>query len=111
MTTEQATEIASSPEVLAVISGEQASEIFAEVSAESLTETQAEALVEAVQDAPTEVRESFEEELNVYQGSFDNYVAIGSTIPIGERRILNVVTATLFVMSAPVPVASKSAKR
>lgn len=110
LTTEQATEIASNPEVLAVISGEQASEVFAEVSAEALTEAQAEALIEAVQDAPTEVREAFEEELDVYQGSFDNYVAIGSTIPIGERRILNIVTATLFVMSAPVPVAGKSAK-
>lgn len=111
LTQEQATELVTNPQVLNAISGEQASELFAEVSAEQLTTEQAEELVAAVQYAPEEVRESFEEELDVFQGAFDTYVPIGSKVSVKERRILNAVTATLFVLSAPVPVTTASASK
>ena len=111
LTQEQATELVTNPQVLSAISGEQASELFAEVSAEQLTTEQAEELVAAVQYAPEEVRESFEEELDVFQGAFDSYVPIGSKVSVKERRILNAVTATLFVLSAPVPVTTASASK
>lgn len=111
LTQEQAVEVVTNPDVIQNITGEQATELFSEVSANELTEAEGEAIVEAVQDAPVEVREAFETELDVFQGSFDNYVPIGSVVSVKGRRILNAVTATLFVLSAPVPTASASAKR
>jgi hypothetical protein len=56
---------------------------------EALTETQLEELVVAVQSAPDEVRESFEEEIDIFgSGAVDSYVPLGSTVPVGTRRAL-----------------------
>lgn len=91
ITTEQV-EILTSPEVF-----------------EQLTESQLEAVVETLSSASDEVKELFEESIDVFSGKVDNYVPLGSNISVGKRRVLNAVTATLFVMSAPIPVASASA--
>jgi hypothetical protein len=111
LTQEQAIELVTNPQVLSAISGEQASALFSEVSAEELTTEQAEELVAAVQYAPEEVRETFEEEIDVFQGAFDNYIPTGSKVSVKGRRILNAVTATLFILSAPVPVTTASASK
>jgi len=100
---EVATELATSAAVIQNISAEQATEIFASVPVEELSLTEAAAIVDAVQDAPTEVRESFEEEINVFAGVFDNYVATGSTIDVGTRRsviAVNLVTNTVALAAA-----------
>ncbi len=111
LTQEQATELVTNPQILDAISGEQASELFSEISVEELTTEQAEELVASVQYAPEEVREAFEEEIDVFQGAFDNYIPTGSKVSVKGRRILNAVTATLFVLSAPVPVSTASASK
>jgi len=49
------------------------------------------------------VRESFEEEINVFAGVFDDYVAVGSTIDVGTRRsviAVNLVTNTVAMAAA-----------
>jgi hypothetical protein len=94
-----ATQLATSSEVLSAVTGEQASEIFAEVSVSALTPEQAEAVVEAVQSAPTEVREAFEEQINVFGGKFDNYVPVGSKISVSERRTVVAVTVVSSVIA------------
>ena len=88
VSSEQATELATNPEVLAEATAEEATEIFEALIVGDLSEEQLIALVAAVQDAPLAVRESFEAEVNVFGGGVDTYVPIGSTVPVGTRRTL-----------------------
>ena len=93
------------------VTSEEAEQIFAQIVEEELTEEQGAEIVEAVQSAPTEIRKSFEKKINVFSGVFDTYVPTGSTITVAERRILNGVTAILFVLPAPVPVSAVSRRQ
>lgn len=102
---EQATAIATDPEALQDITAEQASEVFNALPLDTLTDQQLDALVEAVQDAPTEVREAFEETINIFDGAVDSYVPIGSTVPISTRRL--VIAAGAMLAAAPVPSARR----
>ena len=85
---EQATELATDPEVLAEVTAEEATEIFEALVVDDLTQEELVALVAAVQDAPVAVRESFEASVNVFGGGVDTYVPIGSTVPVKTRRTL-----------------------
>ena len=106
ITEDQATEIATSAEVLSSIDGEQAAEIFAEIPIDDITEEQALEIISAVQDAPTEVRSSFEEEINIFgSGSLNTYVPLGSSINVGQRRA--VIAAGAVIAVAPVAGASR----
>ena len=67
---------------------------------ESLDEETLAAVSEALSEAPEEVKEEFEAEVNVFSGSFDNYVPSGSNIDVGERRTLVAVTATVSAAAA-----------
>jgi hypothetical protein len=95
ITSDQATEIASSPEVLAAITETQAEELFEQIEVEELTDTQLEAFTEAIQEAPTEIKEAFEKTIDIFGSQFDNYVPTGSNIPVGERRTLVAAGALL----------------
>ena len=95
ITSDQATEIASSPEVLAAITETQAEELFEQIEVEELTDTQLEAFTEAIQEAPTKVKEAFEKTIDIFGSQFDNYVPTGSNIPVGERRTLVAAGALL----------------
>lgn len=97
ITEEQAFELATSPAVLENLTQEQASEVFDAVVVDNLTDAEATALVEAVQEAPTEVRASFEAEINVFGGKTDTYVPLGSTIPVSQRRALIAIVTVSFV--------------
>lgn len=101
-----ATELATSPEVLQAVSGEEASGIFSAVEVSELTNELAAELVDAVQDAPKEVRQAFEAEINVFEGSFDTYTPIGSKVDVGTRRVVVAASAAMF--AAPAPSASSS---
>ena len=106
ITEDQATEISTSAEVLSSIDGEQAAEIFAEIPIDDITEEQALEIISAVQDAPTEVRSSFEEEINIFgSGSLNTYVPLGSSINVGQRRA--VIAAGAVIAVAPVAGASR----
>jgi hypothetical protein len=100
ITAEEATAVATNPEALATITAEEATEVFDAIVLDDLTDTQLEQLVEAVQDAPTEVRESFEEEIDIFSGAVDNYVPIGSTVPVKTRRALIAIAAVALAAPA-----------
>jgi hypothetical protein len=102
VTEDQATELATSTKVLQSVDGEQATEIFDAVDIGAVTPEEAAQLVEAVQDAPAEVREAMESEINVFQGAIDTYVPLGSSIPIGTRRVLIAMAACAMVAPAPI---------
>jgi hypothetical protein len=95
ITSDQATEIASSPEILAAITETQAEELFEQIVVEELSDTQLEAFTEAIQEAPTEIKEAFEKTIDIFGSEFENYVPTGSNIPVGERRTLVAVGALI----------------
>jgi hypothetical protein len=99
-TQEQATALASSPEVLAVITQEQATQIFEALDVAELSDAQTEELIAAVQSAPTAIRESFESTIDIFKNALDTYVPVGSNIPVGERRTLIAITAGITLAGA-----------
>jgi hypothetical protein len=101
VTAEQAVALATSPAALAVITAEEATQVFEALILDDLSDTDLVQLVSAVQDAPTEVRESFEESINVFGGAVDTYVPIGSTVPVGTRRALIAITIMTSLMVIP----------
>jgi hypothetical protein len=99
-TEEQATVLASSPEVLAVITAEQAQQIFEVLDVGALSDTQTEELIAAIESASTEIREEFEDTIDIFGEGLDDYTPTGSTIPVGERRTLIAVTAGITLAAA-----------
>jgi hypothetical protein len=111
----QATELATSAKVLESIDGEQASAVFNAIVVSEVSEEAGAAISEALAEAPTDVKESFEEEINVFAGVFDTYEPLGSTINVGQRRsviAVNLVTSTVALAAAagaiPTPGSSPS---
>jgi hypothetical protein len=111
----QATELATSAKVLESIDGEQASAVFNAIVVAEVSEEAGAAISEALTEAPTDVKESFEEEINVFAGVFDTYTALGSSIDVGTRRsviAVNLVTSTVALAAAaggiPTPGSSPS---
>jgi hypothetical protein len=102
ISSDQATQLATSAAVLENVTGDQATEIFATIDTGELTGEQAAAIVEAVQEAPTEVREAFEAEINVFEGGFDNYIPTDSVVSVGVRRVVVAATTVSFILPAPV---------
>ena len=92
ITADQATELASNPDVLAVITSDQAEEIFSTIDVTELDNTQIAELTEAIQNAPLAVQKAFEATIDIF-GGFDDYVPTGSNIPVRERRTLIAIAA------------------
>jgi hypothetical protein len=97
---DQATELATSAKVLDSIDTSQAAEIFAEIPVGDLTSEQEAALVAAVSDAPTEIKNTFEAEIDVYGGGLDEYVPVGSNLDVGGRRTLIATTTAISTIAA-----------
>lgn len=57
-------------------------------------------VIEQLNNAPDEVKQQFEETVNVFDGRFDSYIPSGSKVPVGTRRALIAISATLFVAPA-----------
>jgi hypothetical protein len=92
--------LATSPQVLATVSTEEAAQIFKALDVDELTDAQVDQLVEAVQNAPEAVREEFEDNVDIFKSGLDDYVPVGSTIPVGTRRTLVAVTAGITLAAA-----------
>jgi hypothetical protein len=88
----EAESLAQSERVLESIDGEQATEIFAAIELDGLTDAEGAEIVDAVQNADDDVRGAFEDELNIFEGQFDEYVALNSKIDVGERRTVVAVS-------------------
>jgi hypothetical protein len=100
VTPTQALSVALASETLQTLTASQATEIFASLPVNELSDTQIEEITAAVQDAPTEVRAAFEEKVDVFKAGFDDYVPLGSNIPVGTRRTLIAVTAGITLAAA-----------
>ena len=104
---QEATLLATTPDVLAVVTQEEAVAIFDAINLSELSEVEALALVDAVQDASAEVREAFEDEIDVFAGSSDTYVPLGSSVPINTRRVI-IASAALVITGTPAPTRRKA---
>jgi hypothetical protein len=100
LSSDQAVSIASTPEVLAAITQDQAEQIFEELVVEEITVEQADELVAALNEAPTKVKKAFQDTINVFAGVFDSFQMVGQTIPVGQRRTLVAVSNTLVAVGA-----------
>lgn len=100
ITEEMAETLATSPEVLAAITGDEATEIFDSIQPSELTEEAKSEITEAVQNAPEEVKNAFEGEINIYSEGFDDYVPVGSNIDVGARRTLLAATTAMATATA-----------
>jgi hypothetical protein len=100
LSSDQAVSIASTPEVLAAITQDQAEQIFEELVIEEITVEQADELVAVLNEAPTKVKKAFQDTINVFAGVFDSFQMVGQTIPVGQRRTLVAVSNTLVAVGA-----------
>jgi hypothetical protein len=100
VTADQAVSLATNTEVLAVVTAEQATEIFETLDVTELDNTELDALVDAVQDAPTQVRNAFEKTINVFDDGLGDYVPLGSNVPVDTRRTLIAVAAGAATVAA-----------
>jgi hypothetical protein len=103
VTTDQAVDVITDPEVLAAVPVEVAQAIFEAIVPSELSDQQVLDITEAVQDASEEVREAFEETIDIFGEGFDTYEPRGSTISVAQRRAVVAVTAVLLAVPAPVP--------
>lgn len=76
-------------------------ELFAALDEAALTPAEGDALVAAVQDAPVSIRALFEDQVNIFAGATDSYIPLGSTVPVGTRRVIIITTGLLVAMPAP----------
>ncbi len=77
---------------------ETVSEIFAAIEPDQFTDEQKTELSAALTEAPAEIKEAFEEEIDIYGDGFDDYVPTGSSIDVGTRKtVLAAVAATATI--------------
>lgn len=85
------------------LTSEQVQELFESLEIEELTTEELKELVVVLQDAPDDVKEAFEESVNVFDEAFNDYVPSGSTITVAQRRTVIGATAVLFILPVPLP--------
>lgn len=110
LTEEDIFEIVASVELLLVLDFEEASEVFDALDSSSLSQEEKIEIIAAVQNAPDEVREAFEEEINIYTDGFDQYIPLGSNIDVGTRRSLLAVTAATATLAVGATVAASGTR-
>ena len=101
----QATELATSSKVLESINEVQATAVFDAIVSSQVSADDGASIVEAVQEAPVEIKKAFEEQINIFEGVFDSYVAINSSIDTSSRRSLIAVTAAIATIAANMAIA------
>lgn len=91
---QEAKALATNADVVESATPEQAKEIFNAIAVSELSEEDAQKVIEAVQEAPKEVRNAFEEEIDIFgSGKFDTYVPLGSSVSVSQRRVIVAATA------------------
>ena len=95
--------ILSSP-AFSKIDSDSANEIIDNIEFGELSDAETAQVVEALNTASDDVKQHFENQINVYSGQFDAYVPSGSTVTVAQRRVLVAVAAAT---SIAVPTASR----
>lgn len=99
LTPPRALELVSNMQVVTNITAPEAAILYELVKNESLNQSQITALTDAIQNAPMDIRDTFEQTMDLYGIGFDTYVPLGSRVPIGTRRALVVISMVSMVLS------------
>jgi hypothetical protein len=99
--TEESISAVFSEEILNELSDDQVTELIDAIVPSELSDDQALALSEALTNAPDNVKQEFEQQVDVFGGKFDTYVPTGSAVSVGARRVLVAAAAASFAMPAP----------
>jgi hypothetical protein len=105
---QQAIALVVSVQTLSAISADQATEVFAAIPVNDLSEEQKSQITEAIQNAPEEVKQAFEQEINIYEAGFDDYVPVGSNIDVGDRRTIIAVSTVISTLTTAAAVSGAS---
>ena len=106
LSTEQATQLVASVEILSAVTPEQAQQLFEQVEETQLSESMASVISEALNDpsVPAEVKEAFEEAINIFGNEgFDTYVPVDSAVSVAVRRTIIAGTTILVALPSPAP--------
>lgn len=76
-------------------------DLISNESFEQIPDEAKEAISIALSDQDNEVKETFEEEINIFEGGFDEYIPADSNVPVKTRRVLVVATTAAFVLPSP----------
>lgn len=74
---------------------------------EELTEEQVEAVANAMTGAPPKVKKVFEETVDIFGAGLNDYVPVGSKIPVRQRRLIVAATTLVFVIPTATPTAAR----
>ncbi len=97
---QQALQQVTNPSVVESLSTAEATVLFAALDEESVTDDQAALIVQALEEAPDEVKEAFEENVNVFSSIWSSYKMVGQTITVAERVTLVAVANTMGAATA-----------
>jgi hypothetical protein len=97
---QQALQQVTNPSVVESLSTAEATVLFAALDEESVTDDQAALIIQALDEAPDEVKEAFEENVNVFSGIWSSYKMVGQTITVAERVTLVAVANTMGAATA-----------
>jgi len=100
MSNQQILQQAINPSVVESLSTIEAEVLFASLDEESVTEDQAALIIQALDEAPDEVKQAFEENVNVFSGLWSSYKMVGQTISVAERVTLVAVANTMGAATA-----------
>ena len=107
LSTEQATQLVASPEILSAVTPHQSQPLFQQVEETQLSEAMASVIANALNDpsVPVEVKEQFEEAINIFgNDGFDQYVPVDSAVTVAVRRTIIAGTTILVALPSPAPV-------
>ena len=107
LSTEQATQLVASPEILSAVTPQQSQQLFQQVEETQLSEAMASVIANALNDpsVPVEVKEQFEEAINIFgNDGFDQYVPVDSAVTVAVRRTIIAGTTILVALPSPAPV-------
>jgi hypothetical protein len=88
------------PTTLLPSSEEITPEIIEEIDYAQLSDAQIEQVAEAIQEAEDEIKEAFEEEVNIFAGATEDYIPSGSTVSVEDRRAIIAVQSVSIVAAA-----------
>jgi predicted HAD superfamily phosphohydrolase len=106
VTSEQATQLVASVEILSAVTPEQAQQLFEQVEETQLSESMAAVIADALNDPSVlaEVKEAFEEAINIFgNDGFDQYVPVDSAVTVAVRRTIIAGTTILVALPTPAP--------
>ena len=106
ITSDQAEQLVAAVEVLTAITGDQAQQLFEQIEPTQLSESMAAVIADAMNDpdVPAEVKEAFEETLNIFgNDGFSTYVPLDSNVNVAVRRTIIAGTTILVALPSPAP--------